>query len=80
MPIFEQFVCHNGQVHTPEIPIFLNQFGTFQMNQVLEAANHLFSIDDINRNVEIWKHDHAVKVYKLLYDIFKDVEPMITWC
>ena len=76
MPIFEQFVCHNGQVHTPETPIFLNQFGTFQMNQVLEAANHLFSIDDINRNVEIWKHDHAVKVYKLLYDIFKDVEPM----
>ena len=76
IPIFEQFVCHSGQVHTPEIPVFFNQFGTFQINQVLHAANHLFSIVDINDNVEIWKHDHAVKVYKILYNVFKDIEPM----
>jgi hypothetical protein len=76
MPIFEQFVCHSGQVHTPEIPVFFNQFGTFQINQVLHAANRLFSIVDINDNVEIWKHDHAVKVYKILYNVFKDIEPM----
>ena len=73
MPIFGQFVCHSGQVHTPEIPVFFNQFGTFQINQVLHAANRLFSIVDINDNVEIWKHNHAVKVYKILYIVFSKI-------
>ena len=42
----------------------------------MHAANRLFCIVDINDNVEIWKHDHAVKVYKILYNVFKDIEPM----
>lgn len=41
----------------------------------MHAAKHLFSIEDVNHNVEIWKHDHAAKVYKILYNIFNDVEP-----
>ena len=76
LSIFEQFVGHTGQIHTPDVPIFFNQFGSFQINQVLHAAKHLFSIGDIICNVEIWKHDHAVKVYKVFYDVFKDVEPL----
>jgi hypothetical protein len=66
----------SGQIHTPDMPIFFNQFGSFQINQVLQHAKHLFSIGDIICNVEIWKHDHAVKVYKVFYDVFKDVEPL----
>ena len=76
LSIFEKFVGHTGQIHTPDMPIFFNQFGSFQINQVLQHAKHLFSIGDIICNVEIWKHDHAVKVYKVFYDVFKDVEPL----
>ena len=36
----------------------------------------MFTIDDITHNVEIWKYGHAVKVYKVIYDVFKDVEPV----
>ena len=76
MPIFEKFVSNADQVHTPDMPIFFDQFGSFQINQVLHAAKHLFTIDDITHNVEIWKYGHAVKVYKVIYDVFKDVEPV----
>lgn len=76
MPIFEKFVSNTDQVHTPGMPIFFDQFGSFQISQVLHAAKHLFTIDDITHNVEIWKYGHAVKVYKVIYDVFKDVEPV----
>ena len=67
---FEKFVS-TDQVHTPDMPIFFYQFGSFQINQVLHAAKHLFTIDDMIHNVEIWKYGHAVKVYKVILMFLK---------
>ena len=74
MPLFEQFISSNGKVRTPEIATLFSQFGAFEINQLMHKASHLFSIDDINQM--IWKHERALKVYKILYHIFKDVEPI----
>ena len=74
--LFERFIAHSGKLHTAELPLFLNQFSTFQIDQILTGAHALFSINDIVSHVEIWKRDHAVQVYKTLHDVFNDIDPI----
>lgn len=76
IPLFEKFIGYSGKIHTAELPIFLNQFSTFQINQILSGAHSLFSINDIVSHVEIWKRDHALQVYKTLHDVFNDMDPI----
>ena len=66
IPLFETFIGYSGKIHTSEMPLFLNQFSTFQIDQILSGVHFLFSIDDIVSHVEIWKRDHAIQVYKAL--------------
>lgn len=57
--------------------LFLNQFSTFQIDQVLGGVHTLFSINDNVSHVEIWNRDHAVQVYKTLDEVFNDMDPIL---
>jgi hypothetical protein len=37
---------------------------------------HLFSLQDIEFHIEIWKKGHAVKIFQLLNEVFSDIEPL----
>lgn len=77
IPLFEQFVGYTGEVLTPSLPTFFRQFSSFQIAQINKSAHCLFSLSDITRLVEIWEKDHAVKVHRILDEIFQDMEPLV---
>ena len=59
IPLFERFIGYSGKLHTAELPLFLNQFSSFQIGQILNGVHSLFSINDIFSHVEIWKRDQC---------------------
>lgn len=51
----------------------LNEFGPFQIEQVLNNAEKIFSIEDIYKYVEIWRKMHANVVMNAFQEVFNDV-------
>ena len=47
-------------------PTKLLEFGTDQIQQVIDKAEHIFSISDVLKHVDIWQRKHAVSVLKIL--------------
>ena len=65
--------CKN-QVSTISYPSFLLEFGSYHIQQVIEHAAFIASFDDITKLVEIWRLSHALEIWKLMKDIFKDLK------
>jgi len=55
-------------------PTKLLEFGTEQIQQVIDNAEHIFSISDVLKHVDIWQRNHAVSVLKIFESTFNDVE------
>ena len=47
-------------------PTKLLEFGTDQIQQVIDKAEHIFSISDVLKHVDIWQRKHAVSVLQIL--------------
>ena len=45
-------------------PTKLLEFGAVQIQQVIDNAEHIFSIPDVLKHVDIWQRKHAVSVLK----------------
>ena len=52
----------------------LLEFGTEQVQQVIQNANHIFSLADLNKHVDIWQKKHANSVMTIFQSIFNDVK------
>ena len=74
LPILENFSGHSGNIVSPHAKAFLGTFSSFQINQILNNIDHLFTLDDIMQYVEIWRKEHAYKVLLLIREIFDDVD------
>ena len=55
-------------------PTTLLEFGTVQIQQVVDNAEHIFSVSDVLKHVDIWQRKHAVSVLKIFESTFNDVE------
>lgn len=55
-------------------PTKLLEFGTDQVQQVIDNAEHIFSISNVLKYVDIWQKKHAVSILKIFRSIFNDVE------
>lgn len=44
----------------------LLEFGAVQIQQAIDNAEHIFSISDVLKHVDIWQRKHAVSVLKIL--------------
>ena len=55
-------------------PTKLLEFGTDQVQQVIDNAKHIFSISNVLKYVDIWQKKHAVSILKIFRSIFNDVE------
>ena len=55
-------------------PTKLLEFGTDQVQQVIDNAEHIFSISNVLKHVDIWQKKHAVSILKIFRSIFNDVE------
>ena len=58
-------------------PTKLLEFGTDQIQQVIDNAEHIFSISDVLKHVDIWQRNHAVSVLKIFESTFNDVEGLM---
>ena len=58
-------------------PTTLMQFGEYQIKQVLENCDKIFTLENVMLSVEIWNKKHAVSVFKIIKDLFQDVKDNI---
>ena len=56
------------------IPNIYNEFGSYQINQVLDNCDKMFTLPDVYNHVEIWRNLYANNVLSILHDIFGDIE------
>ena len=54
-------------------------FGTQQVQQVIQKANHIFSLADLNKHVDIWQKKHANSVIAIFQSIFNDVKEPVNY-
>ncbi|XP_028414616.1 ATP-dependent DNA helicase Q-like 1 [Dendronephthya gigantea] len=55
-------------------PNMLLEFNMFHINQVLGSCHSLFTLNDVLKSVEIWRHKYAVEILRIIQDIFGDME------
>ena len=44
----------------------------FHINQVIDSSHCLFTINDVVKSVEIWRHKYAIDILKILMEFFGD--------
>ena len=54
-------------------PNVLLEFNAYHIEQVVENCSHLFTLDNILCNVEIWRNCYAVGIQRLLKETFRDI-------
>ena len=55
-------------------PSVSTEFSDFQVKQVLEQCEFIFSTEDFKKRVEIWRCSHANNIMNILCKIFKDID------
>ncbi len=55
-------------------PKFLLGFSELHILQTVEHCHEIFSYSDIYSHVEIWDEKHALQIYRILTDVFGDLE------
>ena len=55
-------------------PNLILEFNAYHINQVLQKSHCLFSLNDIFRNVEIWRSKYAVAILRILGEVFGDID------
>ena len=55
------------------VPKVFLEFCGFQIEQVLRNCHKLFTLEDVIKNAEIWRTQHAVGVLSAIAQIFSDV-------
>ena len=63
-------VCTQTMVSCPNN---LLEFNNFHIKQVLKECHKLFSVSDIVREVEIWRHMYAIEILKIINSVFNDI-------
>ena len=53
-------------------PNIVLEFNMFHINQVLDSCHCLFTINDVVKSVEIWRHKYPIDILKILMEIFGD--------
>ena len=54
------------------------QFGKYQIEQVIEHCDKIFTLENVMDYVEIWNKEYAVNIFKIIKDVFCDIEHDIT--
>lgn len=59
-------------------PNYLLEFNAFHIDQVVANCHRLFTIEDIFGAVEVWRHQYARAVLRLLSEVFGDIDKELT--
>ena len=59
--------------NTVSLPSAIIEFGSLQMQQVLDNCHKLFSLSDVTNNVDVWRKCHAIGILKVVNDVFGDI-------
>ena len=62
------------QLKSVSYPNTIYEFGRFQIKQIMDSSHKLFTLSEILKHVEIWRHTHAVSVLNILNDVFEDID------
>ena len=55
-------------------PNILYEFNRYQIDQVLQHANHLFTLEDIMTHIEVWRSCYAKSILLALSEVFGDID------
>ena len=61
-----------GEVSHPNVML---QFSDFQIEQICQNCAKLFTLDDLHRDVELWRNIDSKQVLNIISQIFQDVLP-----
>ena len=53
-------------------PTTLTQFGKYQIEQVMEHCDKIFTIENVMDHIEIWNKKHALEIFKIINGVFQD--------
>ena len=56
------------------LPNVLLEFGKDHIDQILNHADTIFTVDDIMESVDIWKKTHANDVLEIFGKVFADID------
>ena len=59
--------------NTVSIPSAIVEFGSLQMQQVLDNCHKLFSLSDVTYNVDVWRKCQAIGILKVINNVFGDL-------
>ena len=63
---------------TVSYPNVLFLFTDFQVSQVRSSCEFMFTIEDVNRHVEIWRKEDSHMILKVVREVFDDInEPLV---
>ena len=62
-----------GMASTVGVPNVFLEFGWLQIIQIIQACHKLFTVEDVLKNVEIWRKTHAVAVLDAVAQVFGDI-------
>ena len=60
--------------NTVSIPSAIIEFGSLQMQQVLDNCHKIFSLSDVTNNVDVWRKCHVMGILKVINDVFGDID------
>ena len=58
---------------TVGVPNVFFEFGWLQIIQIMQTCHKLFTVEDVLKNVEIWKKTHAVALLDAVAQVFGDI-------
>ena len=58
---------------TVGVPNVFLGFGCLQIIQIIQTCHKLFTVEDVLKNVEIWRKTHAVAVLDAVAQVFGDI-------
>ena len=66
----------NELLNTVSLPSSLVEFGSVQIRQVLDNCHRIFSVEDVENHVEVWRKQHAHGILQAINDVFGDIVVM----
>ena len=69
-------ICEVNPIRQVLYPNMFVEFGSLQIDQIIESRTKLFSVPDIMNCVEIWRKEYTHDILKISSQIFGDIDDL----
>ena len=69
-------ICEVNPIRQVLYPNMFVEFGSLQIDQIIESRTKLFSVPDIMNCVEIWRKEYTHDILKISSQILGDIDDL----